>query len=64
MFLNDSQPINHVNMSSNAFINEYMRTVAKYGELWYKYGDTHNIFQVRDYLSIVLGAAMEVLPEI
>ena len=52
MFLNDSQPINHINTSSNAFIDDYMRTVAKYAKLWYRYQETHNIFQVGTVLKL------------
>ena len=36
-FIEDHQPINHINSSDHPFIREYMKTVAKYGPLWYEY---------------------------
>ena len=45
-FLEDPHPINHINDTDNPFIREYMKIVAKYGPLWYKYQETHpQIFQ-------------------
>lgn len=36
-FLEDHNPINHINSSENDFIREYMKITAKYGPLWYNY---------------------------
>ena len=36
LFLTDPYPQHHIN-SSNAYVREYMRTVARYGPLWYQY---------------------------
>ena len=45
-FLEDAHPANHINSSDHPFIREYMKTVAKYGPLWYKYQESHPlIFQ-------------------
>ncbi len=37
MFIDDEEPYNHINKSANPFINEYMKTVAKYAPLWWTY---------------------------
>ena len=36
-FLEDPYPQHHINATENAFVREYMRTVARYGPLWYSY---------------------------
>lgn len=46
LFLEDHRPLNHVNSSEHPFIREYMKTVAKYGPLWYEYQEEYPlIFQ-------------------
>jgi len=35
-FLADHLPEHHINASDNAFVREYMRTVARYSPLWYQ----------------------------
>ena len=37
MFLTDDKPYNHINKSETAFINEYMKKVAKYAPLFWTY---------------------------
>ena len=37
MFIEDDKPYHHINKSDNPFINEYMKTVAKYAPLWWTY---------------------------
>lgn len=56
MFLQDDQPYNHINSSELPFINEYMKIVAKYAPLWWKYQEEFpEIFQVRvDTLRILI----------
>ena len=40
-FLQNPDPVYHINTSDNSFVREYMRNTAKYGPLWYDYQEEY-----------------------
>ena len=41
MFINDSEPRNHINTSAHPFIKVYMKSVARYGPVFYAFQKEH-----------------------
>jgi len=51
LFLADEFPQNHINATDNEFIRQYMRTVARYGPLWYKYQEDVPLYVFQEVFS-------------
>jgi len=50
-FLADPYPQHHINATDNAFVREYMRTVARYGPLWYSYQEQLPLYVFQEVFS-------------